>query len=94
MTIPDFTCVCPKTGLPDFATLELEYVPDKLCIELKSFKEYLLAYRDKGIFHENVTNRVVDDLVKAISPKIVHLRGIFNARGGIQTTVEREYIAD
>ena len=93
MTIPEFTCVCPKTGLPDFAVLTLEYVPDQLCIELKSFKEYLLAYRDKGIFHENVVNKVIDDLVAAIKPRRLCLTGIFNSRGGIQTTVTRTYPA-
>jgi len=93
MTIPEFTCVCPKTGLPDFAELHLSYVPDTLCVELKSFKEYLLAYRNKGIFHENVVNKVVDDLVAAIKPRSLRLEGVFNARGGIQTTVVREYDA-
>lgn len=91
MTIPEFTCVCPKTGLPDFAVLTLEYVPDQACLELKSFKEYLLAYRSKGIFHENVVNKVVDDIVTAIAPRSVRLSGVFNARGGIQTTVVRVY---
>jgi len=91
MTIPEFTCVCPKTGLPDFAVLRLEYIPDKCCLELKSFKEYLLVYRDKGIFHENVINKVLDDIVKTIAPRFVKLTGVFNARGGIQTTVTREY---
>lgn len=91
MTIPEFTCVCPKTGLPDFATLTLVYSPDQLCLELKSFKEYLLAYRDQGIFHENVVNKVVDDIIAAIKPRQVKLVGVFNARGGIQTTVVREY---
>lgn len=94
MSIPEFTCVCPKTGLPDFAEFTLDYIPDKSCIELKSFKEYLLAYRNQGIFHENVVNRIVDDLVKAIAPRRLRLEGIFNARGGIQTTVVREYSAD
>ncbi len=91
MTIPEFTCVCPKTGLPDFAVLTLNYSPDKNCIELKSFKEYLLAYRNKGIFHENVVNKLVDDLVKAIDPNNLRLIGVFNSRGGIQTTIQREY---
>ena len=91
MTIPEFTCVCPKTGLPDFAQLTLHYRPGKECIELKSFKEYLLVYRDKGIFHENVVNKVIDDLVAAISPKYLKLVGVFNSRGGIQTTVQREF---
>lgn len=93
MNIPEFTCVCPKTGLPDFATITLEYVPDKLCVELKSFKEYMLAYRDKGVFHENVANRVLDDIVAACQPRNARIFCIFNARGGIQTTVTREYTA-
>lgn len=93
MTIPEFTCVCPKTGLPDFAQLTLHYQPSQNCIELKSFKEYLMEYRNKGIFHENVVNKVVDDLVKAIAPNYLKLVGVFNARGGIQTTVQREYKA-
>lgn len=91
MNIPEFTCVCPKTGLPDFATFRLEFIPDENCLELKSFKEYLLAYRDKGIFHENVVNKMTDDIVKAINPRYMKLIGVFNSRGGIQTTVSREY---
>ncbi len=94
MTIPEFTCICPKTGLPDFAVLRLTYVPNEHCIELKSFKEYTLAFRSKGIFHENVVNKVLDDLVSAIKPRKLTLQGIFNLRGGIQTTVERSYQAD
>lgn len=91
MDIPEFTCVCPKTGLPDFASFTLVYVPNKVCLELKSFKEYLLAYRNQGIFHENVVNRMVDDLVAAIKPRRLTLTGIFNPRGGIQTSVRRAY---
>ena len=91
MTTDEFTCVCPKTGLPDFAALTLVYVPDQFCIELKSFKEYLVAYRLKGIFHENVVNRIVDDIVAAVQPRRIRLEGRFNSRGGIQTTVAREY---
>ena len=93
LSIPEFTCVCPRTGLPDFATLTLDYVPDRRCIELKSFKEYLVAYRTLGIFHENVVNRVLDDLVAACKPRRARLSGVFNPRGGIQTTVTREYVA-
>jgi len=93
MSIPEFTCVCPKTGLPDFASLELIYAPEKHCLELKSFKEYLLAYRNKGIFHENVVNKVLDDIVAAIAPRRAHLTGVFNSRGGIQTTVSREFVS-
>jgi 7-cyano-7-deazaguanine reductase len=91
MTFPEFTCVCPKTGLPDFAVLTLSYTPDKYCLELKSLKEYLLAFRDKGIFHENVVNRVLDDLVATAKPRYAKLEGVFNSRGGIQTTVTREF---
>lgn len=94
MSINEFTCICPKTGQPDFATLVLTYVPDQMCLEMKSFKEYLLAYRNKGIFHENVINRVLDDIVSAASPRRARLEGIFNSRGGIQTTVVREYGGD
>jgi 7-cyano-7-deazaguanine reductase len=91
MNIPEFTCICPKTGLPDFAKLELTYVPNKNCIELKSFKEYLLCFREKGIFHENVVNKVLDDIVAVVKPHRATLTGVFNSRGGIQTTVTREY---
>ena len=91
MTIPEFTCICPKTGLPDFAIMRLSYDPDQLCIELKSFKEYTLAFRNKGIFHENVVNKMVEDIVASIQPRRLRLEGIFNARGGIQTSVVREY---
>lgn len=93
MTVQEFTCVCPKTGLPDFAVLTLEYVPDASCLELKSFKEYLLAFRELGIFHENVVNRVLDDVIKTCKPRSATLTGVFNSRGGIQTTVKREYRA-
>lgn len=93
LSCPEFTCVCPKTGLPDFAALTLDYVPDRLCLELKSFKEYLTAFRDVGIFHENVVNRVLDDVVAACQPRRATLSGVFNARGGIQTSVARTYTA-
>jgi len=85
--IPEFTCVCPKTGLPDFATIVIEYVPNKLCIELKSLKEYVLFYRNLGIFHEHVVNRILKDIAKAVKPRSLSITGIFNSRGGIQTTV-------
>jgi len=91
MSTPEFTCICPKTGLPDFAVLTLTYVPNATCLELKSFKEYLLTYRNKGIFHENVVNKVVEDIVAVIKPRRLRLEGKFNSRGGIQTTVVREY---
>jgi len=88
---PEFTCVCPKTGLPDFANITIQYKPVKFCVELKSFKMYLLFYRDIGIFHEHVVNKITEDFVKTCKPGWVYIRGIFNTRGGIQTTVTREY---
>ena len=88
ITIPEFTSICPKTGLPDFATLTITYVPDRLCVELKSLKEYVNAYRSLGIFNENVVNRVLEDLVAALRPRRMAVRGVFTPRGGIQTTVE------
>jgi 7-cyano-7-deazaguanine reductase len=87
ITIPEFTCLCPKTGQPDFATLIITYVPDKKCLELKSLKEYILFYRDVGIFHEHAANKVLQDCVKSCSPVKMEVKGIFNTRGGIQTTV-------
>ena len=88
---PEFTCLCPKTGQPDFAHLELEYVPDELCVELKSWKLYLWSYRDEGAFHEAVTNRILDDLVAVLSPRFARLTATFNVRGGVYTAVEAEY---
>ncbi|HSC15349.1 MAG TPA: preQ(1) synthase, partial [Gammaproteobacteria bacterium] len=85
MRIPEFTCLCPKTGQPDFATLHLEYVPDAKCIELKSLKLYIWSYRDEGAFHEAVTNRICDDLVAAIAPRSITVTGKFLVRGGIST---------
>lgn len=93
MVTNEFSCVCPKTGLPDFAELTLTYVPDLLCVELKSFKEYLLGYRNQGIFHENAVNKILDDIVAAVRPRGARLEGRFNERGGIATTVMREYRA-
>ena len=87
MTLPEFTCLCPKTGQPDFATFELEYVPDELCVELKSLKLYLWSFRDRGAFHEAVTNQIADDLARACAPRFLRLAGKFNVRGGIYTTV-------
>ncbi|MGH8370590.1 MAG: preQ(1) synthase [Gammaproteobacteria bacterium] len=89
--IPEFTCLCPKTGQPDFAELQLEYVPDHLCVELKALKIYIWSYRDEGHFHEDVTNRILDDLVKAIEPKFMRLTAEFNVRGGIYTSVVAEH---
>ncbi len=92
--IPEFTCLCPKTGQPDFATLNLEYVPDALCVELKSLKLYVWSFRDEGAFHEAVTNRILDDLVAACTPRFMRLTAEFNVRGGIYTTVVAERRAD
>jgi 7-cyano-7-deazaguanine reductase len=87
MQIPEFTCLCPKTGQPDFATLELEYVPDRLCVELKSLKLYVWSFRDRGAFHEAVTNEVAGRLTEALDPRFLRLTARFNVRGGIYTTV-------
>ena len=84
---PEFTCLCPMTGQPDFATIFIDYIPDELCVELKSLKLYLWSYRDEGAFHEAVTNRICDDLVSAISPRSITVTGKFWVRGGITTTV-------
>jgi 7-cyano-7-deazaguanine reductase len=90
-TAPEFTSVCPKTGYPDFATMILEYIPDRLCIELKSFKIYLNSYRNDGIFYESVTNKILDDLVSVCKPRYMKLTAEFNARGGISSIIEVEY---
>lgn len=89
--IPEFTSVCPKTGLPDFGTLLIEYEPDELCVELKSLKMYTLAYRDLGIFYENVVNRVLEDLARATKPVSMTVTGKFTPRGGIRSEVTAEY---
>lgn len=89
--IPEFTCLCPKTGQPDFAELLLEYVPDHLCVELKALKQYIWSYRSEGHFHEAVTNHILDDLVAALQPKFVRLTAEFKVRGGIYTTVVAEH---
>ena len=91
MEIPEFTCLCPMTGQPDFATLCLEYVPDRRCVELKSLKLYVWSYRDVGAFHEAVTNRILEDLVKAARPRYMKLTARFNVRGGIATSVVAEH---
>ena len=93
MRLPEFTCLCPKTGQPDFATLYLEYVADKACIELKALKLYVWSFRDEGHFHEDVTNRMLDDLVRATSPRFMRLTAVFNVRGGIYTHVVAEHRA-
>ncbi len=85
--IPEFTCLCPKTGQPDFATLMLEYVPDQQCVELKSLKLYVASFRDQGAFHEDITNQILDDLATLCKPRFMRLTGRFNVRGGIYTTV-------
>jgi 7-cyano-7-deazaguanine reductase len=91
MQIPEFTCLCPKTGQPDFATLFLDYVPDRKCVELKSLKLYIWSFRNEGAFHEAVTNRICDDLTEAISPRLLRLTARFYVRGGIFTTVVAEH---
>lgn len=91
LQIPEFTAICPKTSLPDFGTIYLDYKPSQVCLELKSLKEYFLTYRNLGIFHENVVNKVCDDLVQACSPRYLKVRAVYNSRGGIVTSVEREY---
>jgi 7-cyano-7-deazaguanine reductase len=91
MEIPEFTCLCPMTGQPDFATLTLDYIADRLCVELKSLKLYVWSYRDEGAFHEAVTNRILDDLVRATEPRYMRLEAKWNVRGGIYTTVVAEH---
>ena len=88
---PEFTCVCPITGQPDFATITTRYIPDQRIIESKSLKLYLWSYRDEGVFHEHVTNQILDDLVEAMDPLYCHVSGAFNVRGGISITVDAEY---
>ncbi len=89
--IPEFTCLCPMTGQPDFATLLVDYIPDRLCVELKSLKLYVWSFRDEGAFHEAVTNRILDDLASAMRPRYARLEARFNVRGGIFTTVVAEH---
>lgn len=89
---PEFTCLCPKTGQPDFATIYIRYVPHRRCIELKSLKLYLWSYRDEGTFHETVTNKILDDLVEACQPRYMEVTGRFLVRGGIHTTIRAEYL--
>lgn len=91
MQIPEFTCLCPKTGQPDFATLLLDYVPDQSCVELKSLKLYIWSYRNEGAFHEAVTNKILDDLAQATAPRFMRLTAKFFVRGGIFTTVVAEH---
>ena len=92
-TCPEFTALCPKTGQPDFATIRIRYVPDQRCVELKSLKLYLQGYRDQGIFYEDVTNVILDDLVAALQPRRISVEGDFRTRGGISSVVRAEYQA-
>jgi 7-cyano-7-deazaguanine reductase len=89
--VPEFTCLCPKTGQPDFADILIEYVPDELCVELKSLKLYMWSYRDEGAFHEAVTNRILKDLWGRLEPRFMRIRAEFNVRGGLYTTVVAEH---
>jgi 7-cyano-7-deazaguanine reductase len=89
--IPEFTCLCPKTGQPDFANIQIQYVPALLCVELKALKLYMWAFRDQGAFHEAVANEILDDLIEAIAPNFMRIRAEFNVRGGIYTTVTVEH---
>ena len=91
ITMPEFTCLCPKTGQPDLATLHLEYIPAQLCLELKALKLYIWSFRDTGAFHEAVTNEILDDLVNAAQPNFMRLRAEFNVRGGVYTTIVAQY---
>ncbi len=86
--VPEFTCVCPKTGQPDFATIKIRYVPDRLCVELKSLKLYFCSFRDVGAFHEAVTNQILDDLTALMAPRFLEVEGVFNVRGGIYTSIK------
>ncbi|MGE0386912.1 MAG: preQ(1) synthase [Gammaproteobacteria bacterium] len=91
--IPEFTCLCPKTGQPDFARMTLEYIPERLCIELKSLKLYIWSFRDRGVFHEAVTNDILDDVVAACAPRFARLSAQFNVRGGTYPTIVAEHRA-
>lgn len=89
--IPEFTCICPKTGLPDFATIKIDYIPGKTCLELKSLKMYIVFFRNIGIFHEHLTNKILDDIVKSCAPRWAKVSAVMNPRGGIATSVSAEY---
>ncbi len=91
---PEFTCLCPKTGQPDFATIKIDYVPDLKCVELKSLKLYFWSFREEGGFHEKLTNEMLNDLVSLLEPRFMRVTGIFNVRGGVYTTVVAEHIKD
>ncbi len=92
--IPEFSCLCPKTGQPDFAVLKINYIPDNLCVELKSLKLYVWSYRDHRAFHEAVTNKILNDLVASVSPRFMSLKANFNVRGGIYTSVVAEHVKE
>ncbi len=94
ISIPEFTCLCPKTGQPDFAVVDIDYVPDEICIELKALKLYIVSYRDQGAFHEAVTNKILDDLVTTLAPRFMRITAKFNVRGGIYTTVVAEHLKE
>jgi len=91
ITIPEFTCICPRTGLPDFGTITIHYLPDQLCLELKSLKSYIVAFRNLGIFNENAVNRILEDVVRGCKPKWAVVTGEFSARGGMRTVIEARY---
>jgi 7-cyano-7-deazaguanine reductase len=91
ITVPEFTCICPRTGLPDFGTITIQYAPHKRCLELKSLKAYVVAFRNLGIFNENVVNRIRDDVARACKPKWAVVKGEFSARGGMRTLVEARF---
>jgi len=91
LDVPEFTCICPKTGLPDFAVIGIEYSPAKFCVELKSFKMYTIFFRNVGIFHEHLINKMLEDFVNSVKPRWVKITGRFNPRGGITTTISAEY---
>lgn len=91
ISVPEFTCLCPKTGQPDFAVLEIDYIPDEICVELKALKLYFVSFRDQGAFHEAVTNQILDSLVTLLSPRFMRITAEFNVRGGIYTTVIAEH---
>ena len=93
LEIPEFTCICPKTGLPDFAFIRIEYSPRRFCVELKSFKLYTISFRNVGIFHEHLINKMLEDFTAAVKPRWAKISGVFNPRGGITTTVSAEYKA-
>lgn len=90
-TCPEFTCLCPRSGFPDFATIHIRYVPDKWCVELKSLKLYINSYRDEKVFHEDVTNWIIDDLIQLLDPWEIEVTGDFNVRGNIKTVIKAEH---